>query len=508
MYGDAVQGYMNLGDSESTALNKAFIPALAGAASTYLLTVAGGAQGMEAMLRQSAFKPDFRQWFKAVIAGSVKEGLREEAPDQLIQGMLERYHHHPNKSWKEIIEETLQAGIGGALLGGTAEATTTTPTRPSQDQPPPPIPSNTTPVGRPSTPPLSVEQSQKLIHNVMNRPPEQRGHPTTQADLAQAQWVVLEQVRKLESQTAPLSDAQKKALADAKAALARVPPKANQPPADGPQLPAFLVVKTPSNTTLSNDENARRPELAADQNRDPARLLEGISGDDTGGTAGGTERGHGETDQTGRSHVPEMGQGRGGIPILDEERLREGLSNLEEAGGAEHKVFFDHASSRAVKLTNPGELGAEERGLSGYLQRLAWHNELLGDHITVEGWVKMPGETTERLVTTQPLRVPDPQRPEPTQKEIDVYMRAHGFLRAYDGAYIHESRDIAASDAVPKNFVREKSGEIHPVDVLLVQPSESMHSRLTAMAYNEPQVPKSALPAKPGATTDDSHTQK
>ncbi|WP_397386062.1 hypothetical protein, partial [Prosthecobacter sp.] len=205
---------------------------------------------------------------------------------------------------------------------------------------------------------------------------------------------------------------------------------------------------------------------------------------------------------------PEMGQGRGGIPILDEERLREGLSNLEEAGGAEHKVFFDHASSRAVKLTNPGELGAEERGLSGYLQRLAWHNELLGDHITVEGWVKMPGETTERLVTTQPLRVPDPQRPEPTQKEIDVYMRAHGFLRAYDGAYIHESRDIAASDAVPKNFVREKSGEIHPVDVLLVQPSESMHSRLTAMAYNEPQVPKSALPAKPGATTDDSHTQK
>jgi hypothetical protein len=66
-----------------------------------------------------------------------------------------------------------------------------------------------------------VEQSQKLIHNVMNRPPEQRGHPTTQADLAQAQWVVLEQVRKLENQTTPLSDTQKKELADAKAALAR-----------------------------------------------------------------------------------------------------------------------------------------------------------------------------------------------------------------------------------------------------------------------------------------------
>ncbi|MBN8420067.1 MAG: hypothetical protein J0L73_14210 [Verrucomicrobia bacterium] len=82
--------------------------------------------------------------------------------------------------------------------------------------------SSTTTAGRPSTPPLSVEQSQKLIHNVMNRPVEQRGHPTTQADLAQAQWVVREQVRKLESQKEPLNESQEKALADAKAALARV----------------------------------------------------------------------------------------------------------------------------------------------------------------------------------------------------------------------------------------------------------------------------------------------
>ena len=93
--------------------------------------------------------------------------------------------------------------------------------------------SSTTTAGRPSTPPLSVEQSQKLIHNVMNRPPEQRGHPTTQADLAQAQWVVREHLRKLESQTTPLSDAQKKALADAKAALARVVPEVKPPQPNG-----------------------------------------------------------------------------------------------------------------------------------------------------------------------------------------------------------------------------------------------------------------------------------
>ncbi|OYW72165.1 MAG: hypothetical protein B7Z37_25675, partial [Verrucomicrobia bacterium 12-59-8] len=227
---------------EATALNKAFIPALAGAASTYLLTAAGGTQGIEVLLRQPAFKENFRQWFKAVAAGSVKEGLREEAPDQLIQGMIERYTYNPNKPWKEIIEETLQAGIGGALLGGAVEATTTgiAPAETSQDQPQPPIPPNTTPVGRPSTPPLSAEQSQKLIHNVMNRPPEQRGHPTTQADLAQAQWVVREQARKLESQKEPLNETQKKALADAKAALARVGPSLpSKPHVSGgrPELP-------------------------------------------------------------------------------------------------------------------------------------------------------------------------------------------------------------------------------------------------------------------------------
>ena len=56
----------------------------------------------------------------------------------------------------------------------------------------------------------------------MNRPPEQRGHPTTQADLAQAQQVVHDHVRNLESQATPLSEGQRRELADARAALGRM----------------------------------------------------------------------------------------------------------------------------------------------------------------------------------------------------------------------------------------------------------------------------------------------
>jgi len=125
MYGNAVEGYVKNGAREDAALNKAFIPALASAATTYLLTAAGGTKGAEALLRQESFRKNFKSWFQAVASGSVQEGLREEAPDQLMQGMLERYTYNPRKSWNEIATETLVAGIGGALMGGGFEAMNT-----------------------------------------------------------------------------------------------------------------------------------------------------------------------------------------------------------------------------------------------------------------------------------------------------------------------------------------------------------------------------------------------
>jgi len=70
----------------------------------------------------------------------------------------------------------------------------TTPTAPrgpgvaaSPGQPSSPSPSALPP---PRTPPLSVEQSQRLIDNVSKMPPEARLHPQVQADVAQARRVV------------------------------------------------------------------------------------------------------------------------------------------------------------------------------------------------------------------------------------------------------------------------------------------------------------------------------
>jgi hypothetical protein len=96
-----------------------------------------------------------------------------------------------------------------------------------------------------------------------------------------------------------------------------------------------------------------------------------------------------------------------------------------------------------------------------------------------------------RVVTTQPWHVQDKETPHPEQTEIDQYMRNRGFLRAYDGAYIHESRDIVATDALPKNFVEDRNGILHPIDVILTEPGSEQHERLTNMARSQAQLDES-----------------
>lgn len=93
--------------------------------------------------------------------------------------------------------------------------------------------------------------------------------------------------------------------------------------------------------------------------------------------------------------------GIGVFPQLDCRAFTEGTAFLEHRNGAEHDAFFDPATGRVIKLTQPGEYGASE-GLVEYLQRMAWANELFEDDILVEGWLRYPNEPAPRLVTSQP----------------------------------------------------------------------------------------------------------
>lgn len=178
------------------------------------------------------------------------------------------------------------------------------------------------------------------------------------------------------------------------------------------------------------------------------------------------------------------------LPVLEAEELGSWLAARPWLHGGEHEVWFVEELRLAVKLTRPGEYGAEGLGLKGYARRLAWSNELFEDDMRILGQVHLPGEVAPRVVTTQPWCRADglaAVSPHPTQREIDLCMRARGFLKAYDGAYLHESRDIVASDGLPKNFIRDAAGHIHPVDLILIEPSARQYDRLQAMVASQTQ---------------------
>ena len=176
------------------------------------------------------------------------------------------------------------------------------------------------------------------------------------------------------------------------------------------------------------------------------------------------------------------------FPEIDAACFIAGVFHLEHRHGAEHDARFDPATCRVIKLTQPGEFGAGG-GLAEYLQRLAWTNEFFDDDWLVEGWLHYPNESAPRLITSQPWYRVKPERPEPTLAEIDSYLWQQGWLKAYDGAWIHASREIVISDALPKNFVLDVAGHIQPIDLIILKPRDEQWERLQNMARNLPQQP-------------------
>jgi hypothetical protein len=88
----------------------------------------------------------------------------------------------------------------------------------------------------------------------------------------------------------------------------------------------------------------------------------------------------------------------------------------------------------------------------------------------------------------QPWYRVEAARPEPSMEEIDAYMWRAGFLKAYEGAWIHGEREIVASDALSKNFVLDVAGFVQPIDVILLAPKDDQWERLQNMARNQTQM--------------------
>jgi len=156
--------------------------------------------------------------------------------------------------------------------------------------------------------------------------------------------------------------------------------------------------------------------------------------------------------------------------------------------GAEHETFFDAAGPHAVKLTHDGRFGhclREEGSLSApldYFRRLAWHNTLFGDDILLHGLLLDTAGL--RLVTSQPWIAGHPEKLSPTQPEIDVFLKEFGFRRslAYPDGYIYYNAeaDLVVGDAQPANLLLDADGIIHPIDLVIAEPTKSFRIKLAA----------------------------
>lgn len=253
---------------------------------------------------------------------------------------------------------------------------------------------------------------------------------------------------------------------------------------------SFLRLAKPAESGIFQSESD-----SANSFRNPANAAQLVQGQVPGGNQPPSDGERGENGSDPRRSGESAGvvpQGITALPELDPSAWASGISRIPQTdrfNGQEHYVFRDRLSNRAIKITNPGEYGARQ-SLGGYLRQMQLMNEMFGDGITVEGWLQGPGETGTRLITSQPWI----QGANSTLEEIDTYMRRKSFLRMYDGAWWHSSLEMLATDALPKNFITDDTGHVHPIDMILAWPLLRAHERIENIVNSQPQPSPSPEP--------------
>lgn len=117
---DAYNAYREQGLSADEAKSKALLPAAIGGIVTAGLTryLGGGTE----KLTQALMKGDLSEIAaQGLVKGVLKQAAQEfpeEALDQLSQGIVAHSTYQPDKSWKDIVDESLEAGLSGSLLAG------------------------------------------------------------------------------------------------------------------------------------------------------------------------------------------------------------------------------------------------------------------------------------------------------------------------------------------------------------------------------------------------------
>ena len=154
--------------------------------------------------------------------------------------------------------------------------------------------------------------------------------------------------------------------------------------------------------------------------------------------------------------------------------------------GAEHSVYYDRVAAKVVKITHPGSFGwsTADEGLKAtpleYLDRLAWQNRLFSDKIRI---VAVVGDKRViKVVTSQPYIFELDEAPDITLDEIDQFFESRHFKKVSlnpDAPWFFNSDlEIAVGDGHPGNFIRNVSGEIVPIDLVIGKPGTTFLKKI------------------------------
>ena len=154
------------------------------------------------------------------------------------------------------------------------------------------------------------------------------------------------------------------------------------------------------------------------------------------------------------------------------------------SSGAEHEVFFDQTNQCAVKVTRDGRFGHSLIGEgqsalpSEYLQRLIHHNQIFGDNILLLGILASEGNV--RLVTSQPWITESSGLADITENDVAEYFESLGFQKSTVGnvpAFYNEELALMVLDANLKNILRDATGKLFPIDVVVGKPGSELLER-------------------------------
>ncbi|SKA88876.1 hypothetical protein SAMN02745166_01500 [Prosthecobacter debontii] len=229
---------------------------------------------------------------------------------------------------------------------------------------------------------------------------------------------------------------------------------------------SFSLSPMPPSLRLLDSGNLN-DSLTSDEVRNPASIFLKLSEVDAGAVES-------------RSSTDEKQRGKSGRGVISHSRFvawaRENGREIDPASfsgltaeqvdvkaGGEHIAYLNEDSQRMVKLTKPGMHGFYADDAGRYIQRWALSNRRLGDEVTIEGVVKLPGDDEYRTVISQPFIIGD----EPGPGVAAGYLKSKGYFE-YEGSWVHPILGVTIRDVNTEgNALVDTQGELHPIDWIL-----------------------------------------